>query len=845
MMLNAWKHVPATLALLIFITLCCAALVITGGNSVSADDRIPFFSDKEWQAMPKSGSFDYELVEKDGIRVPRQNGRGLMGISAGFSNADIRQLEYEAPILAQQGINHLKMGMRPEGWGWADWMRHQAVLQRLGISSVWSYYAMCGEDGYYCRFLEMTPEELGLHDQVTFEDGRRGYFRGMGTLGNIFMEDFKTTTDRVITHAKNKFDRFPTVVGYQYSNEVQLGTGSYDPEARASWQQFLAGLFKDRTPAVDSNGDGVFFNKTFGTNYGNWDQVEQFRGDDWKDRRKCLLRDAWLGSSYADFVNRASARARKGSPDLLTGAMICVPLSPTVDLSLVLSRPNVSAAYINTYFCWLGGGLAMEAISDTYRKPAIASEINMPMGNYEQVKWGALTHLPYLEGFEWFYYSWAPKSAGGEHGGKYGFVDTWTIDTTQPIPENYTEPFKAVEYNERFAIIPQLAPFVGRLHSDCNRNILWVSAGGYSRDWLEDHEESWLFRANLTSDVALALAPNALDLDRYKVIVYRNLQSPCISREIYRKLKGYVRSGGTVITGAYFIGANGTWLGEDNTRDWWQGMKLARSTHGDSGATTIRFGGREIEVKGTFGYLTPTKAAVTGDGEVQDSTGARYPFLLVRNEGRGKWVYINSPFFFQLTEPYENYSAQKYADRMECLADIVRKYSGQELPDRYATQWYKGEDCVLAIRQDRPGGDNRLAQPPAGVKWPDGKYVMFDAFDLRTEEGRPYVEVRGGRIRTAQDLGPGQAKLWVVKPYGKPVVLYADGTLKNGAKLESGTFANKKLAFKFAERAFISSPLRPTSLTVGGKRHEFTYDENTHIVSIERTGAPAEAVLTY
>jgi|GEM_PF-1668711 len=813
----------------------------------SAEELRPFFSDSERAAMPEEGTFVYELVDKNGIKVPRQNGRGLMGLNAGFSNADVRQLEYEAPILAQQGINHLKMGMRPEGWGWSDWVKHQAVLERLGISSIWSYYAMCCEDRYYCRFLELPDDCFNTNtDLVTFENGTKGYFRGMGTLGNIFSSQFNNLTERVINHATAKFKPFSTVIGYQYTNEVQFGTGSYDPEARASWQKFVKDLFRDSSPASDTNGDGVYFNKTFGKNYRSWSEVEQFRGDDWKDHRKALLRDAWLGLSYARFVDRASQVAKRSNPNLLTGAMICVPLSPSVDLSLMLSMPNVSAAYINTYFCWLGGGLLMEAIADTYRKPVIASEINMPMGTYEQVRWGALTHLPYLEGFEWFYYSWAPKEAPGEHGGKYGFVDRWTIDTTAPLPEGeFKEPIKAVTYNERFKIIPQLAPFVGRLNADFNRRVLWISAGGYARDWLEDHEESGILRANVTSDIALVLAPKPLDLSGYKVIIYRNLQSPCISREIYRKLKRFVQSGGTVITGGYFIAANGTWLGEDNTRDWWQGLKLARASHSADGTTTVRYGKHTITTKGTFQYLVPISSNVKGVGEVEDSTGAKYPFLLTRKEGRGQWVYINLPYFFQLTEPFENYSPEKYADRFDCLRSIVEDFTGEVLADRYGTQWYAGEDCILAIRQARPGGTTVNPATPTGVAWKNGKYAMFEVFSQKMEGNRPYLEVKNGRIGYARELKPGEAKLWVVKPYGRPTLLYADGTLKNGAKIESGEYLGGRLKFRFAEQAFISSPIPPLYLKVDGKFHGYSYDPNLDLITIKRTGPPAEATLVF
>jgi len=81
--------------------------------------------------------------------------------------------------------------------------------------------------------------------------------------------------------------------------------------------------------------------------------------------------------------------------------------------------------------------------------------------------------------------------------------------------------------------------------------------------------------------------------------------------------------------------------------------------------------------------------------------------------------------------------------------------------------------------------------------------------------------------------------------YGKPVVPFADGTVKNSAKIDSGEYRGGKLKFRFAERAFVSSPIKPKTLLVGGKPHAFIYDEGSDLVTITRTGPPAEVVLTF
>lgn len=414
--------------------------------------------------MPARRPFELTWVRKGRVRCPRINGCGLWGTNGHYSAMPAAQAYYEAPILAQQGWNNLRQGIRPVGCNLADWVEEMGAFEKQGIASIWSAYAM--ENDFISRTFGMPENALGDSDYIAREDGRRKQgFGGAGTLGNPWNPDFLFNSDAMWEGIAEAIKPFATAIGYQVTNEINLENGSYDEFARADWQRFLRELFGDDSPAADSNGDGAYFDKAYGKGYAAWNEVEQFRGDDFRNPAKALLKDIWLGKTYAGYIQREAAVIHKTQPDALVGASICVPASACVDLSTVCSKPDVSAAYLNTYGCWLGGGLLMAAIANTYGKPAIASEINYPAGGYNQVKWTALTMLPYYEGFQWFGYN--PKDGtepaqdemASEYGGKYGFIDhgvTARFDG-DGNPRHAGDVCKAVEYDPRFRIIPELA----------------------------------------------------------------------------------------------------------------------------------------------------------------------------------------------------------------------------------------------------------------------------------------------------------------------------------------------------------------------------------------------------
>lgn len=813
-------------------------------------DRTPIFPISERNAMPRNHPFQLSWVMKDGIRVPRIDGRGLWGASGLFSNQPPCQAYYEAPIVAQQGLNNFRLGFRPvDEYNLDVWTKLLGAFEQQGISSMWLAYSM--ENEFIERLVGVEGGSLGQSDYITRENGeRKAGFGGAGTLGNMWNPAFIRNSEKMFERATQSL-AFKTVIGFQVTNETYLENGSYDPYARKSWQQFLKALFNDDSPAADTNGDGTFYNKAYGKAFKSWKDVEMFRSDDLQDPGRVLLKDIWLGVSYANYLQRMASVIHKYRPDAMVSPSICVPVSAPVDLSYVASMPDINVSCINTYGCWLGSGLLMAAIANTYGRPAIASEINYPVGGYSEMRWTALTMLPYYEGYEWFGYNQKdgsepePDEMQSEYGGKYGLIDhgmTCEYDGDGD-PSCAGEVSVATEYDPRFAVLPELAPFVGKLHSDIDKSILWITASGYRPDYEEDHRESELFRANVTSDMAVALKPEALSLQGKKVVIYRNIESPCISRNIYRKLADYVKSGGTVVTGAYYIGKGTTLIGEDNSIDWWNGLKLARNDFTADGDTTIHLDGQSYKVAGTHQYLLPGSGSVKADGEITDSTGAKYPLVFVRNEGKGKWVLINYPMIFRMSEREGGWMQDKYDTRFRILRQIVKKHASVNLPYRFEMQTYAGDGCLLAIKEGEPSGVDLIpeAKPRFKANVPT---TLFEIYEKKLYGGA-FVKPVKGEIEVPETVKSGEAKLWVAKPYGKPVVLYVDGTVKSQGRTDDGAYKDGKLTFTFAERAYISSPKRPKTVEAAGQKMDFDYDESNHLLLVKRTGLPVQATVIY
>ena len=814
-----------------------------------SEDRKAFFSDALYKSLPRSQPFNLTWVNHDGVRAPRINGQGFWGTNCFFSNLPMRTTHYEAPLLAQQGWNNLRLGIRPVGYNLKDWVEVTRVLGDSGIAAIWSAYGI--HNNFIATILGMEEGALGNSDEIVRENGeRRTGFAGMGVLGNPWNPQFLANSDALWSKvSKAMVGR--NAIGFQVSNEIQMENGSYDPYARADWQQFLKTLFGDDAPNADSNGDGTYFNKAYGKSEKSWDEVEQFGSKDLKNPSHRTLKDVWLGATYARYIQRSASLIHKSKPDAMVGASICVPYSATVDLSLVCAMPDVNVSFLNSYGCWLGGALLMADISRTYGRPPITSEMNYPLGNYANVRWTVLTLLPYYEGFQWFGYDLKDGTEGlneeimSEYGGKYGLIEhgkkaRYDGDGDKTYAGDVAQ---AVSYDSRFLAFTQLAPFAGRLSSKPNDDILWILSSGYRPDYEEDHRESQVFRAGVTSDMAMVLQPGKVDLKKRKVIIYRNAESPCISKELHKKLREYVRGGGTVVTGAYHIGAGNTLLGIENKTDWWSGLEMVRGNYSGDGSTRLQIGDTSLEVPGTFQYLRPNSPDISVDGQVQDSTGASYPLVITRREGKGKWVLVNFPDVFRMGEHRGGFDQAKYDKRFLLLRAIVSKHTGINLPFRYEMQVYQGDRCALAMKEQVPTGLDRIPNSRPRFR-ADKPTVAFEIFEKKLYGGR-CIEPTAGKIEMPCEIDQGEAKLWVVKPYGRPVALYADGTEMSRGRMDDGVFKNGTLKVCFCQEVYISSPSRPSSVIIGSKEVPFDYDAESGLLVIRRSGAPVEATVNY
>lgn len=358
-------------------------------------------------------------------------------------------------------------------------------------------------------------------------------------------------------------------------------------------------------------------------------------------------------------------------------------------------------------------------------------------------------------------------------------------------------------------VIPELAPFAGRLRVP-RANVLWIVSPGA--------ETAGILDAYCVSESALAIDPNCLDLTRFTAVIYR-ASAPSASTAILQKLFERALGGGTVFVEAYRAGSGPTLHGRDSSPYWWEFAKLDRADFGQ-GSTEVAYAGRKWSIPLTAPYFSGDQSRLHPRGEVTDSTGAKYPLLFVRKLGTaGKWVMLNVP---------DLWDAQ-----FSLLAAIVREQSGIDLPDPSKTRVYRGEQCALVI-----GGQEKAE---VRIDCPYHEVVLFDVAAREAHLAR----AQNGQVRLPGEVGPGEGRLWVVKPYGKPIVLYTGGAPDHAASLLDGDCSSGALRFRFTAQAFISSPARPASLTIDGRPEPFDYDPTRRLVTIRRSGDTVEARLEY
>lgn len=344
-------------------------------------------------------------------------------------------------------------------------------------------------------------------------------------------------------------------------------------------------------------------------------------------------------------------------------------------------------------------------------------------------------------------------------------------------------------------IIAELAPFAGKLQ--VNRpKVLWVVPS--------DVPFAHVLDSYIVSECALALDPSGVDMTRFDAVIYLN-SSPSISTSVIVKLFDYAVKGGTVFLDAYNIGQGITLHGRDNGHHWWEDMRVERDKAG-AGETRISLGAQTWTVDGTFPYLSATEGKLSQVGGVEDSTGREYPLLLVRKLGKsGKWVFINVP------ESWNEFGM---------LRAVVKDQSGIDLPEQSRARTYTGPGCALAIG----GGDSAAVSIACAYN----QAVVFDISSLTASTAKPSE----ASLALPGKIDAGDAKVYVVKEYGRPVVLYTDGVFGQAASIDDGEYDGTRLRFRYAKRAFVSSPSRPTGALVDGKAAAFEYDSDSRLVRL-------------
>ena len=718
--------------------------------------------------------------------VPHACPAAPWGVAAEFANYDHAQSAYEAPVLARAGVNCVSLNQRGTDYNWPNWVRVDEAWRAAGCSTFWDLAATMADVE---RVFGMPEGTFEADDRATLEDGTRARFGSNPGVGNFFDPVFAYQSRRA---ARAMASRLRSAAGYRITSGVELHDGSFDPNALASWRAFLRGFTGDQSPDEDSNRDSTTFNSAFSTSYGSWEDVPQFRAADLADPRKAALVNLWLASSYADYVDSLCAETRIPNPAALAGPGVSNAVPGSVDPSVLLTRPNVTAVYTDS----VDAIAALDCAAAAFGKRAVASGVPLVPGDAEASRRIALRLLPYASGACFDY--------AGLVAERVGTISFESGLRGKPRPygaEVRVEPAAVKRFDPAFAAVSRLAPFAGRLRVE-RAPVLWIVGSNVDG----------IVNAAWVSEAALALDPGCVDFKRFKAVIYRS-ETPCASLRIMQALFDYALSGGTVFIDAWRIASGPTALGRDNRHFWWHDMNCARETAG-CGRTTVSLGDRKWEFPLVAQYLTSDRLA--GSGTVSDSTGATYPLMLTRVIGSGKWVFVNLPGWD--TEP-------------SLARAVVRPAIGLELTDPSGPLVYRGDWCALAIGGGKPAAIR--------ITSPHDRTVVFDPFSGETAiSDGPEVTLPG-------EVGAGDVRLWVVKPYGEPVVLFTDGGIDGASSIDGGQYRDGTLRFNLAGRAYVSSPTKPGSVTADGRPLDFDYDADRRLVTVEWSGPATEVALEY
>jgi len=282
----------------------------------------------------------------------------------------------------------------------------------------------------------------------------------------------------------------------------------------------------------------------------------------------------------------------------------------------------------------------------------------------------------------------------------------------------------------------------------------------------------------------------------------------------------------------------------------------------DSGRYECRIGSKSFNGWGGGHYFSmKSSAGCRSLGSVRTPSGVAFPLAYEEQSGNGKIVYINQPDIFNFfTNGYPN-DVELWQQKFDVLSGIVEETSGCRLPCYRGVHVYKGKDAVLAnyyaedhfftpfnhIEKTHPQQAGKSVSLDISVAADAERMVVFDTFSLETVNG-PCIQAAEGQLKFKAEFEfPWSFHLWVAKPYGMPVLLYADGTFLRAADISNGLWDEKTgvLSFDCVDRAFVSSPIPPKKVTANGKPVEFYYDSQKRLIQIKGDGFLANVEILF
>ena len=531
----------------------------------------PLFSSEQWSRLPETQSFDYGLVESNGIPTPMVNGEPLLGVSYRYCAFSLEQAEYDSRILAAAGVNILRSSVRSiagEGGKPAAidlWREKNAPFHRHGVGvmldSVFGRAYI--EDGLQDLYANVLGKDL----PAAFVRGMRHPVGRRGRYGDFFDAEYRRAHGQVLAELLRALGP-QSVVGFIYSDEPGLRWSASPPTEAAAedFRRFLKRFYQDGTPDVDSNRDGATFNGAFGKSWHAWEEVQPFSEDEYRALGHVRgLVDVWMRTGHAQLMDTLSAECQRVLPTAsVSEAYIGGQL-----VSLLNAMPHTKYVGFGNYDRVVRTAL-YTGMAHAYGKPSYTFHINRGRSDYRGARHIGVASLPFTAGQIWWHLTvGANDAAEADYGRHYSLANWWEHNDLRPANWDGATLNRLVEYDPRFLIIPQIRPFLGRFDSvpqELANGVLWI----------DPPCEDLVRNTHCVTEEALVLGEQELDLNRYRLVIFLS-RRPAMFLETHARLREYVRRGGTALVNVNELGSGRTLFGQENARAWLNAYRPGRA----------------------------------------------------------------------------------------------------------------------------------------------------------------------------------------------------------------------------------------------------------------------------